>query len=105
MFHGFLGTVEVHQAVIEIYTAGRSGAHSKDSLQKLRTSRSNQTVESEDLSFSDIKGYILQMRLELCGQVLNGQNHVARRIIHRREAVLERTSYHGGDQLVHIRIL
>ena len=105
MLHGFLRAVEIHQPIIEIHTARRPGADSENSLQKLRTSRSHQTIEAENLALPHIEGNILQMRRELCGQMLHRQNHVSRRIVHRREAVLERASYHGGNQLIHVRIL
>ena len=45
------------------------------------------------------------MRGILGGEVLDGQNRVARRVVHRREAAFQGAAHHGGDQLVHVGVL
>ena len=61
-------------------------------------------VKPEDLALLHVEGDILQVRLKLGAQVLDGQHRAARFIVDRREAVVQRPADHGGDQLVHVRL-
>src|SRR5699024_9828205 len=66
MIHSFLGAAKIHQLIVKVYTACRSGADSEDSLQKLGTSGPYQSIKSEDFPFPHIKSNVLEMRLEFC---------------------------------------
>ena len=105
MVHCVAGAREVHQAVAEVDTAGGAGAHAEDGLQKLGSAGADQAIQTEDLALADVKGDILQVRLVLGGKVLDRQDRLAGLVVDRREAVLERTADHCGDQLVHVGVL
>ena len=105
MFDGLLGRTEVHQPVFEVHTACCTGTNAEDGLQQLGTAGAHQAVQAEDLAFSYIKGDVLQMGGILGGQVLHGQNGVARSVVHGGEAAFQRAAHHGGDQLVHVGLL
>ena len=45
------------------------------------------------------------MRLKLCRQILDGQNHITGGIVNRREPVIKGTADHCRNQLIHVCIL
>src|SRR5699024_9708922 len=104
MIHCFLGTAEIHQLIVKVYPACCPCPDTEDGLQKLSTSGSHQTIKSENFTFPHIKGNILEMRFELCRQMLDRKDHVLRLIVHRGEPVLQGTANHGSDQFVHIGV-
>src|SRR5699024_7451406 len=76
MIHCFLGTAEIHQLIVKVYPACCPCPDTEDGLQKLSTSGSHQTIKSENFTFPHIKGNILEMRFELCRQMLDRKDHV-----------------------------
>src|SRR5699024_12059954 len=66
MIHGFFCASEIHQFIVEVYPACRSGPDTENGFQKFGTSGTYQTVKSEDLSFPHIKRNILEMGSKLC---------------------------------------
>ena len=100
VLHGLLRRVEVHELSAVIDAARSAGAYAENGLEELRSARTDQAVETEDLALADIKAHVLNVRLELGREVLNREYVLARRIVDRRETILERASDHGCDQLV-----
>ena len=103
--YGFFRAVKVCEPPVKVNTARCSGADTEYGFQKFGSSGTYQAVQAEDLALTHIEGDILKMRCKLGRQVLYRQDHILGTIIHRREAVFQGTSNHGGDQLVHIGFL
>ena len=95
MIHRFLGAVEVAELSIVIDAAAGSGANTEDGFQQLRTAGSNQSIETEDFSFTDVERNVLEPRLVLGEQMLDRENRFLWRIVDRRETMIQRTSNHG----------
>lgn len=77
VIHGIAGVAEVHEVVTEIHTAGSAGANAEDGLKQLGAAGAHQAVQTEDLAAAHVEGDVLQVRVELRGQVLNLQNGLA----------------------------
>ena len=71
MFHGVARVVEVHKAIAEIDATGSTRTHAKNRFEQLGSTGAHQTIQTKDLALADIEGDVLQVRLELGGQVLD----------------------------------
>ena len=105
MIDGLFGIIEVHQPVFKVDPSGCAGTHPEHGLHQLSTSGPHQAVQSEDLPFPDIERDVLKMRCVLGGEMPNGEDGVSWGVVYRGEPALQRTTHHGGDQLVHIGVL
>ena len=90
--------------VAEVHASGSSGADAEDRLEQLGAAGAHEPVQAEDLALAHVERDVLQVGIELRGEVLDRQNRIAGLVVDRREAVVERAAHHGGDELVHVGV-
>ena len=103
--HSLLCVAEVHELVAEVDATGRTRTDAEDRLEQLRAAGADKSVEAEDLALAHVERDVGEVGGVLRREVLDGEDGIPGRVVHGREAVVERAADHSGDQLVHVRVL